>query len=1202
MDYNLIFTLTLAATVLFAVLRGYLRGYKKSLYYFIVTLAFYAIFFLTLNTVTQLIYTAEVPALAGVAEFTGPTLEVTIDNLLDDSLGNDFAFITDNPESAAFIESLALFAVKLVWALLYFTVVSVFYWLITRFIGLFFVRVPRDKTTRKKERKRGMGAVVGALHGLVAVSMLLILTGGIINLNQSLLVIADVLVREDTTAQNSDLMLLNDTDPVVLEGLDELRGVVDGFVNNPIVNAFDQIAVGGVPYYLVLFDQIFSLDYEDVNIPLRSELAIMADIATLFNEDALDPALLDPSAISTAFNRLADSRLVEAFMPVAVRALVNEFGDENLDLSRLEGLDWAEEIRSLGQIISLTVAVMQQANAFNEETPLSMVALNEADVVALFDALGASDVLAISLEAGFEFFLRDAQEPLSLILVWPENLDFAAEMSAVGQIVVALIDAGVTFDNEDEETFDFITPLLGFDFTLLLESQLISEALIRIVDGTAQIEALDMLEVPLNTVWRDTVVDGQITQKGELRLMFEAMTAIFNAIENFDFENPSLELIAQFDETLIETVFESRVLLATVSVLITELDLAGTPLILPDTVLDAEGYLLKDEMVILANGLSLVLNAMSESEAGFDVNAVLSLSEAALDSLLDSQIIAATIGRLMIDFVGQDILRVPPSVLDTVLVNGQGVSVVSQDEVKDVFAALNVLGLSNFTSLEFNANFFANLTDPQTGLLDEDKLDTFFASEIIYATLSFVLLDSLDGSGLTIPVEDPSGDPLRFTEDGLDYITRDELSAFFQAIATTGLLNFGEVDGIDFSVILDNLSVVLDSAIFHATLSSQLSLAGGGFIQVPENTVNGDPMVVVVGPVGQQTTYVDADELIALFDALALLGFTDLEEANTGFNVALLIGIENQDNRDTFFASSIMYATFSEVLLGLNDGLLTIPDTNLTTSAPVRVTLFGTDYLDLDEIDAFLNALEALGITSFDNLNLSPQQVFGSDLDIVLVSAIMQASLSEFILENATDELAPSATGIIVPTALRQNITVLGLPQQQIEADELKALFNGLDLLGLSSYDGALGGPSFSSLTQAQLDSVFESGSLHYTAHHILADAAALSVPTLALESTPYGNIISRAELVRLIEASNTLGNPNFATASLTFAQLNNLSPQDRDTILASQVMRNVLTPDIEDIVSSTPGVDLLPSDYENNDTSTFLTQAGIERILDELS
>lgn len=1202
MDYNLIFTLTLAATVLFAVLRGYLRGYKKSLYYFVVTLAFYAIFFLTLNTVTQLIYTTEVPALAGVADFTGPTLEVTVDNLLDESLGEDFAFITSNPESAAFFESLALFAVKLVWALLYFTVVSAFYWFITRFIGLFFIRVPRDKETRKKQRKRGMGAVVGGLHGIVAVSMLLILTGGIINLNQSLLVIAEVLTPNEATVQESDIMLLNDPNPLDSPELDELRAVVDGFVNNPIVNAFDRISVGGVPYYLVLFDQIFSLDYEGVNIPLRSELAIMADIATLFPEDALDPSTLDPNAISSAFNRLADSRLVEAFMPVAVRALVNEFGDEGLDLSRLEGLDWAEEIRSLGNILALTINVMQQANAFNEDVALSTVALNEDDVVALFDALGASDVLAISLEAGFEFFLRDAEEPLSLILVWPEDLDFASEMAAIGQVVVALIDLGVTFEAEDEETLDFITPLLGFDFTLLLNSQLISEALIRIVDGTAQIEALEMLEVPQNTVWRDTVVGGEITQKGELRLMFEAITALFNAVEGFDFENPSLEIVAQFDEPLIETLFESRVLLATVSVLITELDLAGTPLILPDAVLDAEGYLLKQEMVILANGLSLVLSAMSESEEGFDVNAILSLSDTALDTLLESQIIAATIGRLMIDFVDQDLLRVPPSVLDSVLVNNQPVSVVSQEEVKDVFAALNVLGLSNFTSLEFNANFFANLSDPQTGLLDEDKLETFFASKIIYATVSFVLLDSLDGSGLYVPVEDPQGDPLRFSEDGLEYITRDELNAFFQAIATTGLLSFGEVDGIDFSVILDNLEVVLESAIFHATFSSQLSVAGGGFIQIPENTVNGDPMIIIVGPSGQQTSYVDADELIALFDALTLLGFADLEEANTGFDVSLLIGVDNQDNRDTFFASSIMYATFSDVLLGLNDGFLTIPDANVTTSAPVRLTLFGTNYLDLDEIDAFLNALEALGVSSFNDLNLTPAQVFGSDLDIVLESAIMHASLSGLILDVATDEGAPSAASIIVPTALRQNITVLGAPQQQIEATELKALFNGFDLLGFITYAESINGPRFTNLSESELESVFESGSLHYTAHHILTDTAILSVPSLALEATPYGTIVSAAELVRLIEASRALGNPNFAAASLTFAQLNNLSPEDRDTILASQVMRNVLTPDIEDIVSSTPGVDLLPSDYENNDTNTFLTQAGIERILDELS
>ena len=49
-------------------------------------------------------------------------------------------------------------------------------------------------------------------------------------------------------------------------------------------------------------------------------------------------------------------------------------------------------------------------------------------------------------------------------------------------------------------------------------------------------------------------------------------------------------------------------------------------------------------------------------------------------------------------------------------------------------------------------------------------------------------------------------------------------------------------------------------------------------------------------------------------------------------------------------------------------------------------------------------------------------------------------------------------------------------------------------------------------------------------------------------------------------------------------------------------IVRNLLTPDIEALADLSPTFELEATDYENNDVTTFLSVAGMERALDELN
>ena len=353
-------------------------------------------------------------------------------------------------------------------------------------------------------------------------------------------------------------------------------------------------------------------------------------------------------------------------------------------------------------------------------------------------------------------------------------------------------------------------------------------------------------------------------------------------------------------------------------------------------------------------------------------------------------------------------------------------------------------------------------------------------------------------------------------------------------------------------------------------------------------------MLISVGTGVQATTYIDADELVALFDAFELLGFGDLENATTSFDLTLLSGAANQAKRDTFFASTILYAAFSDLMIGANSGILIIPDST-------QETLHGTNYITRPEVDAFLIAIHELGIGGLDNTEFNLSSLFTSDLNVLFDSAIIHATVSKFILDAATDESAPNAASLIVPTALREAITVNGSAAQRIERNELEALIEALEVLGFGDYGDGVSPLAITSLNETELTTVFQSGSMHYSADDLILDGGTLDVPDLAKETYPYGTLISVQELVNLIVASQVMNVTDYSTFSISFAELSALSPEERETVLSSMVVRNLLTPDIEALADVSPTFDLVPGDYENDDITTFLTADGIERALDEL-
>ncbi len=1190
MDYNLIFTIGFAVILFLAILRGYLKGRRKSLFYFVMAMLFYGIFFATLSPFTQWLYQATLPGLETIDPVTASTLEGTVGNLIADTDEQTQALLT-HPEAAPLVEAVVIMALKVVWAAVYFTVGWIVYWLITHLIGLIFVKNEKDPDTKKKIIKRGQGALVGIFHGVFSVAMSLILMGGLVSLNNSILTVIDTL--ESLQEPSGEVVMLNESSSLIDEDiLLEVRALVDGFETNPIVGIFDRLAVDDIPYYLALFDQVLSMDYENQRILLRREIALFASVVVLIDDQGeINLATLSATQIEDVFNQLAQSSLLAAALPVAVRVAADELSDQDIDVSAFEALDWQDEIRTLGRMLALGVGIAQNAGFFDDAVPLTTTQIDAEDVEALFSTLGASSFLALSLELAFDLVLDTLDEPFSLILVWPETLDFATEMDALGAIVLALIELDISVPEADE-SWDFITLLKDFDFTLMVDSTFISQALIRVLDGTVAFEALEVLSVPENLVFEDTVLNGDI-QPGELRRLLTALTSLFSEIESFDFQEPSLNALAAFSPELIETLFESRIIVATLSDLLTNLDLEGTPLLIPDSVFDAEGYLTKAELTALTQALLIIVNAMDDNdeEEGFDFDAVLRLDDEDLDTVLSSQILAATVGKILFDFTSDDVLQVPPTTVTTVDVDQSPQDIVVADEIKAILKAINALAIDDFGTFDFTADLFANLTD-ENGRIDTVKTQALFASKIMHATLSYLILNTLNQDGvLIVPSLGAESESVTFEEDGLDYLTVSELEALFQAIASIGLEDFNTLGSLNLEAIIDALEDVLESAILHATLSHQISSAGDGFLQVPNQSPLGEPVVFTRG--SEETVFVDQAEIIALFDALEVVGITNLSGISSAFSLSPLLGPANAANRTTFFASSIMYATLSDFLLEVDAGLLVIPDNS-------RETLFGTEYLVRAELDALFDALLELGITNVQGTQFDANSIVGKDPEILFASAILQATVSPLILTVAGDENTPGS-GLVIPLVVRESVIVNSVSQNQIERQELIQLFTSFEVLGLSDYSAGLSAQTITNLSEEALELLFESVSIHATAHHLLDQNALFTIPPLALVNTPYGTVVSENELIRLIQATQVIGQDNFTTFSLSFSELLTLDAEDVDLLLESKIVRNLLTPSVElYVLNPFSGIPpLVASDYENNDINTFLTVEAIQRVLD---
>lgn len=1010
LDYSLYFNIAFFGILGLGLLVGLGRGLKKSLYSFITMVIFYAVFFLTIDAVVGALWTMDVPQLgtwlgnldsgfAGVTTFRQAT-EIGLQMVLGDTV--DLASLSAS--ASDLIAGLGIFVLKIVYTVLYFTVILLLYKILVGIIRLIFFG------SRKGESKNALlGGVFGLANGALALFVLLIVFGGVMSVAGSLVALSPssgdsgdtvelAMPRQEAQDLGYSLIPLaegEDTPDPLSDVAAFVEPVVSAYEDNLLVKAVGIITIRNdsdtldVPLNLYLFDKVASFDFNGQKVALRNELAVFAAAAQVILASDFSAsgeiADLQGDEVRQVFEYLSASDFLVGALPAIIEIAADNF-DVTLNVTEEEfaAIDWHEELVTLGDIAGSLLDIM------NEQQTTGTITADGDTIRNLFDEMGNSQLMLLVSESILEPWLSDPANADALsFLVIPGNLDWSAEFPAIGNALGAIVD----------ETGAFVLDNLG------------------------------------------------------------------------------LQAVVEMSDATIGLLFQSRILVATVSKLLTGDSLTqDMELVIPNDVLDSDGYVSEEELTALATALKLLVSSVMGGESEFDPAAILAMDETDIDTILSSEILWATMGKKIYDLGTTGTFVVPSGVVTPVEDGTDTVSVITAAEIKAVFQALQALGAEGFDTVSFDAGILATFeSDTVPGTLDGDLLDTLLSSRILHATVSKMILDLAgDQDLLVIPEQAADGTPILGSDGTAPLILKDELKAAMNAMFAIGTIDFATLGGMDVSLILNHTAVLLDSAILHATISDLLLTGTSGILVIP------DSVRIVRGTV----TYVDDAEILAIVDALDAMSLDHL--SSLSFDPSAILSADYA----TILDSASMQATVSASILGFaSDGnpapdgpTLIVPDA-LREDIVVAGITQTLAQIEKSELIALLDSIGLLGDfgsfgSSFPATSITSMD--GATLDQLLLSGSIHATLSNMAFLNSQVET-------YVPDIAVQSL--YGLPEVII-ASEIRDFILAVHYLGTDFTSVDIDYSGVAGLTQAERTEVLKS----YIVRGIITPATILAV------------------------------------------------------------------------------------------------------------
>lgn len=1152
LDYGMYILILFGFILVYRTLGGIIKGSKKTLFNLIVVVIFYAFFLLTINFIAPILWTMKInplgkylgmmmPELSGVSR-----LKDALPIVLAKVLTGDLAVLQTSQEFMEFANAISIFIVKMIYFILYFTVFALIYKIITFFIRIIFVKNKKDAP-----KHRFFGAGLGFARGVLNVFVMSIFIGGLFSVIENSLALAEKM------------------DGMPTEQLKLGKQVVTSYNDNIIVKQFNKIKVKdkkskvSTPATLYVFDKIFSFEYNDEDIALRKEIAIVIGIADLYvSSDFADTRRINDLKtieVEKLFQYLEYSDLVVSLIPLGIEVGSLYYQtDLEISLEELYLLNWRQEIRQLGSVTLLTLDLLEQAGLL-EGKIANDVTFNSENIEEIFSALAESNAITVGAKVALQPILESASQDIKAIITLPEDLDIKQEILAIGTIAAEFAGTGINVGElKSKDPTIIVKKIATADFTTILQSKIVSQALVNIFSGKANVEGLSQLVIPENIIWYDFQDEQGETVKGELRNILLALNAIAPKLDEINFDKIGFDILSKFDDQVIDRLFESQVLRATVSKLIQELDLGSFTLVIADNVLTNEREITKDELKNLAKAAQTVATKLMDNdgeEPRVDIDKIFTLTDADLEQVFQSKILTYTISQVMIEETG-DALTIPTIAKEKVFVNGTEKESLSVAELKAIFKGAKHLGIDSVDAATFNLEKIKNLGQTNNPkVLDDAKVNDILQSKILQATISKYLIQEADteGSAIVVPHKD-SNDQLvvRYYLDGgdqIEVIHEQEVKALIQAALLIDLTDFSVLENLVLKNFVNDLSTILNSNIIHATLSKKmLEIDVADFI-VPHYDDAENPIVKTV----QTSEYITKDELIYLLEAFStLLGDTPV----TDFGGAITL-TEFFTNPSILTRSAIIRANISNKLFELYDdgnGMIVIPKSNREGKPLYKIITKGGQelkYIAETELNNIIYALAELeiddvngmdfGISHIKKLSKSnkPTELDQDKLETVLTSAIVHATLSDFVLNEANQVdsilVIPTKTmneeAVIIP--LDTNIAIED-QTEVISVTEFGKLVQAVLSLEIDAFDDIKNNLTLSNIKD-NMATILASSIIHATiSEQILDKDEFIMIPTknqnqeTIVKTVDAVTYLDDTEILRLIDALVAMGYDKF--------------------------------------------------------------------------
>ena len=475
----LYFNLALTALIVLGALRGFLQGFKKSLFKLIKELLFWVIFYLTAD------------AFANFVLKSPQLFELIIQYVPIEGSPNDVVelvqlllvqYVGVSPDanivsSISFAFAFVSVVLKLVYLLLYVTIFNILYNIVWGIIWRVFVNRKKIEIQFKEKKLRNgkikkvknkvdlrnaangprvLGLVFGGFRSMIGVTLIVSLLMSIISIFPKDFISSfnedsNVTASNQITLKEEDQDFLKDT----IKGLEEYVKFVDDLDNSPYVKLVRSIKTDETTLDLVLFDTVMNGNYEEYNIKTRESLSAIVeigyDVALIVNEcqtpdGKLDLNKVDFDQIGDLVEKVTEIDLLMEAIPVALElGLSMESITTSLPVpiddelkQTLVSIDWKNDVAAIANV----VRTLGEVKNLNEvmENPTTLLSKENENIIydiitQLSDLTLVTKVLPTAVEYAMQMdevkeLIGDATVDLSNI-IWEEELVQIAEIYKV---------------------------------------------------------------------------------------------------------------------------------------------------------------------------------------------------------------------------------------------------------------------------------------------------------------------------------------------------------------------------------------------------------------------------------------------------------------------------------------------------------------------------------------------------------------------------------------------------------------------------------------------------------------------------------------------------------------------------------------------------------------------------------------------------